>query len=114
MKYCLLLLALFSVSSFSAYWIDTAGKVTAIITYAGTETILVTLSNHGTDVAECASKTTFAVSKSISAEARSRMYAMLLSAQATGRNITVSYSNIGGCEPYGANANAYRKIARLR
>jgi hypothetical protein len=97
-----------------AGWLDTSGKVTGIVTYMGSETILVTLSSPGTHVAECSSKVTFAISSAMSTEGRSRMYAMLLSAQATGRNITVSYNEAGSCEAWGANQNVYRRIVRLR
>jgi hypothetical protein len=98
----------------SAGWIDTAGSVEHITTYGHTETILVKLSVNGTDVAECSSKVSFAISKSISEEARARMYSMLLAAQASGRNVRVSYDNVGGCEPWDANGNVFRKIDRLQ
>jgi len=97
-----------------AAWLDTSGKVTGIVTYMGKETILVTLSSPGVNVVECLSTNTFAISSAMSAEGRSRMYAMLLSAQATGRNITVSYNEAGSCEAWGANQNVYRRIVRLR
>tara|TARA_R110002060_G_scaffold29939_3_gene40390 strand:+ start:1181 stop:1447 length:267 start_codon:yes stop_codon:yes gene_type:complete len=88
--------------------------VSSIITYAHTDTIIVNISSVGVDVAECANKASFVISKSISSEARTRMYSMLLSAQATGRTLVVAYSNTGGCEPWDANASVYRKIVRLR
>jgi hypothetical protein len=106
-------LLLMSASS-HAVWLNTAGKVTHIITYAGRETILVNISSDGSPVAECSNKTTFAISASISEEARARMYAMLLSAQATGRDVVLSYNDVGGCEPWGSNASVYRKIVRMR
>lgn len=94
-------LVLFALSfSSDAVWLNTGGKVTGLITYAHTETILVTISNPGADVAECSSKGVFAISSSVSEEARTRMYAMLLSAQATGRNVTISYNDVGNCEPW--------------
>ena len=107
-------LVLVSLKSYSAYWMDTTGKVNSIVNYAHTNTILINLSVAGNNVEECSNKSTFAISASIDPEIRSRMYAMLLSAQATGRNITLSYSNIGNCEGYGSNANSYRRIVRLR
>jgi hypothetical protein len=97
-----------------ASWLDVSGKVTNIITYAHTETILVNLDVSGANVVECSNSRTFAISSTISAEGRSRMYAMLLSAQATGRSITVSYNSAGGCEAWGATPNTYRRIVRLR
>lgn len=106
-----LLLLTISQPSFA---LSTSGKITSLVTYSTTETILVTLEDAGTKVDECSSATTFAISKSISAEARARMYAMLLSAQATGRTVTLSYAPVGSCEPWGSNTTAYRKIVRLR
>lgn len=97
-----------------AAWLNTSGKVTGIVTYMRSETILVTLSSSGTNVAECSSTVTFAISSSMSTEGRSRMYAMLLSAQATGRTIIVSYNEAGSCEAWGATQNVYRRIVRLR
>jgi len=97
-----------------ASWLDTSGKVTQLVTYMHNETILVTLSASGAKVAECSNTQTFAISASMSAEGRSRMYAMLLSAQTTGRTITVSYNESGSCEAWDANQNAYRRIVRLR
>ncbi|GLX84527.1 hypothetical protein tloyanaT_07790 [Thalassotalea loyana] len=103
---------LFSFNS-NAAWIDASGAVTSLVTYASTETVLVTLSNAGKDTG-CANKVTFAISKDISSEARARMYSMLLAAQSTGRSVVVTYNDTGGCEPWDANQNAYRKIVRLR
>jgi hypothetical protein len=114
MKYTVFLIALVFSTYSNASWIDTSGKVSSIITYAHIDTIIVNISSAGIDVAECANKTSFVISKSISSEARTRMYSMLLSAQATGRTVVLAYNNTGGCEPWGANANAYRKIVRLR
>lgn len=97
-----------------ASWLDTSGKLTSLVTYMGKETILVTLDVSGSKVAECSNTRTFAISSSMSPEGRSRMYAMLLSAQATRRPVTVSYSESDGCEPWGATQNVYRQIVRLR
>ena len=114
MKY-LFTLMLFTLSfSSSATWLDAVGKVTGLTTYAHTETILVSISSPGADVAECSNKSTFAISSTMSAEGRARMYAMLLSAQATGRNVVISYNSVGNCEPWGPNQNAYRRIVRLK
>jgi|GEM_PF-1574333 len=112
-KYLLALMLITSSAPSFAVWLNTAGKIKEIITYAGRETILVNLDGSGTKVNECSNTRTFAISKSISAEARSRMYAMLLSAQATGKNVTLSYNDVGGCEPWGSTANVYRTIVRL-
>lgn len=47
-------------------------------------------------------------------ERRARMFSMLLAAKASGTPVIVAYSDVGGCEPWGADQNAYRKIIRLR
>lgn len=101
-------------TSANATWLNSSGKIVNIITYANKEAILVTISTNGIDVAECSNKSVFAISASISSEARARMYSMLLSAQATGRNITVAYNDVGGCEPWDSNSSVYRRINRLR
>jgi len=101
-------------TSANAVWLNSTGKITGIITYAGKETILINISASGADVEECLNKNTFAISSSISPEARARMYSMLLSAQATGRNVTVSYNDVGSCEPWDSNSSVYRKIVRLQ
>ncbi|BCL73494.1 hypothetical protein TUMSATVNIG1_54700 [Vibrio nigripulchritudo] len=44
---------------------------------------------------------------------RSRMYSMLLTAKASGKPVTVSYNDVGGCEPWDQNINVYRRIVRL-
>ena len=103
---------LFSISANSA-WLNTTGMITNLTTYSHTETILVALSNVGSDISACSDKTTFAISKSISPEARARMYSMLLAAQASGRPVVVSYSDTGGCEPWDASQNVFRQIVRL-
>ncbi|WP_230390677.1 hypothetical protein [Reinekea sp. G2M2-21] len=113
-KLLLALLIALPLKGFSAYWIDSAGTVNSITTYSGSDTILVSLSVSGTNVAQCTDKTVFAISADMPEERRARMYSMLLAAQASGRVVTVSYVNEGGCEPWGSNVNAYRKITRLR
>ncbi|TRY28671.1 DUF5992 family protein [Aliiglaciecola sp. M165] len=110
-----LFLLLFSFSEYSdAAWLNTTGTVSDVITYASTETVLVVLSSNGAPVEECSNTTTFAISKSISEEARARMFSILLAAKTTGSSVTLSYNDVGGCEPWDANSSAYRKITRLR
>ena len=70
MKFTVFLITLFFSAYSHAYWIDTSGKVTSIITYAHTDTVIVTLTSAGADVAECTNKTNFVISKSINSEAR--------------------------------------------
>lgn len=107
-----ILLTLFSLPS-NAVWLNTTGKVSNIVTYGGTETVLVNLSAKGTAVPECSNTSTFAISRSISPEQRARMFAILLAAKSSDRHVTVSYSDVGSCEPWDSNTNAYRKITRL-
>lgn len=97
-----------------AAWIEASGTVNRIATYAHTDTVLVYLSGGGTQVAECTNKTVFAISGSMSSERRARMFSMLLAAKASGTSVIVGYNNVGGCEPWDADQNAYRKITRLR
>jgi len=114
MKY-LITLVLLCMSTFSnAAWINVSGKITNLSTYANTETILVTLDNHGRNIEECSNKTTFAISNSISAEARARMYANLLAAKTAKNTVTIAYSEVGSCEPWDSNPSGYRKILRLQ
>ena len=112
-KYFLIFMITLTSLPVHAVWLSTTAKVEHITTYATTETVLVTLSKDGADITECSNKTAFAISKDLSSEARSRMYSMLLSAQTTGRDVVVSYNDVGNCEPWGSNANAYRKIVRM-
>jgi hypothetical protein len=97
----------------NAAWLNTSGTVDRITTYYHRETVLIRLSSNGVDVPACSNNTTFAISKDISPEARARMFAMLLSAQATGREVTVTYSDAGSCESWDSNPSAYRRILRL-
>lgn len=97
-----------------AYWIDASGKVTSIITYAHTDTILIKLEVAGTEVPECGNKSDFAISKSVPEERRSKMYALLLAAKMSGTPVTVSFSHSGNCEPWDSNSSVYRMITRLR
>lgn len=116
-KHIFILIALcLSSNAFSStnYWVDTTGKVLNIATYANTETVLVFLDNNGQDVAECSNKQAYAISNTLSSEARSRMYSMLLAAKTAGTPITVSYTNVGSCEAWDSNNSVFRRIMRLR
>jgi len=84
-----------------------------ISTYSSTETILVNLDSHGTAVEDCTNTTTFAISKTISSEARARMYALLLAAKSSNSSVTIAFNDVGNCEPWDANQNAYRIITRI-
>ncbi|MEM7763891.1 MAG: hypothetical protein AAF290_07390 [Pseudomonadota bacterium] len=103
---------LLSVNS-HAVWINVTGTVVNIVTYAHTDTVLVTLSVPGQDVVECVNKTQFAISSTTSEERRARMYAMLLSAKASETPITITYNDVGSCEAYGSTTNAYRTVLRM-
>ncbi|WDD98161.1 hypothetical protein [Thalassomonas actiniarum] len=113
MKYYLSAILLMLALPSHAIWHSTTAKVKSISTYSGMETILVNLESDGIAVNECSNKATFAISKNISAEARARMYAMLLSAEATGKAISVAYADVGSCEPLGSTPNVYRTILRM-
>jgi hypothetical protein len=115
MKLILATMFLFaSINVYAATWITASGTVKQIVTYAHTETILVNISVEGANVGECSNKSTFAISASNSPEGRARMYSMLLSAQATGRVVSLSFLNEGGCEPWFSAPNIYRKIAIIK
>jgi len=104
--------AAFSNGVFAA-WLNVTGKVTSINTYASRETVLVNLDNAGAEVAECSNKTTFAISKGISAEARARMYSLLLAAQSANRKVRIAFNDVGSCESWDAATSVYRKIQRV-
>jgi len=108
-----LLLVLFS-NFTMAQWLTVSGPVKRIVTYAHTETILVEVSDEDVGAGTCSNKKTFAISSTMSEEGRARMYAMLLSAQATGREVLVSYLDDGGCEAWFGAHDVYRRITVLR
>lgn len=120
MKIKLAGLLLLVVSHYShAGWVEASGKVSSIMTYSTTDTILINLTSDGSPVNgkavdECSNKTTFAIPRSTTEEARSRMYAMALAAKAAGTTIVLAFDEVGGCEPYGPNPSAYRTIRRMR
>lgn len=115
MKRAALFISLLVVSNATfAAWIDVSGNVTSIVTYGHRETILVSLSSAGAEVGGCMNKTGFAISQTMSPEGRARMYAMLLAAKTTDTPVTISYNDVGNCEPWDANQAVYRKITRLR
>ncbi|KPZ73121.1 hypothetical protein J8L86_12545 [Shewanella sp. MMG014] len=113
MKVFTVIILLLASSSSHAIWLNTTGKVASIVTYAGRDTVLVNLDNHGTAVAECANNSTFAISLHNSIEQRARMFAILLAAKASDKSVIISYSDTGGCEAWDSNPSAYRKITRL-
>lgn len=110
-KYIILLM-LFSGFS-QAAWLSTSGKVESIVTYSKTNTVLVALTSSGQEVEECSNRTIFAISKDLVPEARNRMFSMLLASEASDTDITVSYINSGGYEPWDSSPNVYRKIVRM-
>lgn len=110
-KYIILLMLLSGLSQ--AAWLSTSGKVESIVTYSKTNTVLVALTSSGQEVEECSNKTIFAISKDLVPEARNRMFSMLLASEASDTDITVSYLNSGGCEPWDSSPNVYRKIVRM-
>ena len=114
MKKIIIFTLLFTPLNSFAAWINTSGTVVDIVTYGHTNTILVNLSSNGTVVGECSNNASFAISKDIDEEARSRMYSMLLAEKAANQQVTVSYNDDRGCEPWDATPKAFRKIVRLR
>ncbi len=106
-------LLMFSLHS-EARWLDVSGKVLYLVTYANTNTILVTLDQQGSDVSECSSKDTFAISRGLDPEARSRMYSLLLAAKVSDTPVVISFNEVGNCESWSSTQNVYRKITRLR
>ena len=104
------LLTLLSFPSFAA-WQNTSGTVTGITTYASRNTILISLSVAG-KATDCSDSSVFAISQDLTPEARNRMYSMLLAAQASGSQVTLTYSDVGGCEAWDSNTAAYRTIIR--
>ena len=114
MKKFLIFLVFSLPASAFAGWLDVTSKVDRLVTYAHNNTVLVYLSKTGSDVTACSNKTGFAISKTIEPEARARMYSMLLAAQASDRDVTVTYNDTGNCEPWDAGETVFRKIVRLR
>ncbi|AUI85897.1 hypothetical protein BS333_05615 [Vibrio azureus] len=111
---CLILLSTVLLSSNSfAGWLNIAGKVKAISTYAHTNTIIVALEQQGTAIAGCSDTTSFAISKDLQPEARARMYSMALAAEASDSTITISYGGAANdCVKYDNNVS-FRKIVRM-
>ena len=110
MKYILTLLIFLTVNTHAASWVSSTGTVKVLATYAHTETIIVEISDDDIGVGTCSNKKAFAISDSMSPEGRARMYSMLLAAQASGRKVTLSYLNEGGCESWFSTHDVYRKI----
>ena len=110
-KFFVVFALLFSVNS-HAVWVNVTGTVVNMVTYAHTDTILVTLSVPGQDVVECVNKTQFAISSTMTEERRARIFAMLLSAKASETPVTIAYNDVGSCEAYGSTTNAYRRVLR--
>jgi len=112
MKYILLIAVLMPLQAFAA-WLNTTGKIDSINVYHNRDVILVSLDNNGADITECSNKTTFAISSSVTHERRQIMLSILMSAEARGKPVTLAYNDVGGCEPWDANASVYRKITRI-
>ncbi|MGR3971747.1 hypothetical protein [Shewanella sp. 1180_01] len=113
MKYLFVLCLCMFTGHACAAWVNTTGKITSIVNYAHRDTILVALSDNGMAVSQCSDRTTFAVGDKYTPERRARMYAMLLAAQASERSITISYNDVGNCEPWDSNPDVFRLITRL-
>ena len=112
MKNLLLLLLLVTVNA-NAAWIGVTGKVTTILLYDSTDSILVVLDSPGTVVAECSNNQTFAINGTLPADRRNQMLSALMMAKASGQSVTIMFNDVGGCVSRGASSNVYRKIERV-
>ena len=112
-RYLILLSTVLLSSNGFAGWLNIAGKVKKISTYAHTNTIIVALEQQGTAIAGCSDTTSFAISKDLQPEARARMYSMALAAEASDSTITISYGGAANdCVKYNNNVS-FRKIVRM-
>lgn len=87
----------------TAAWVTTVGKVQAIQTYHQNATILVRLENQpaGPVPPGCTSTDFFAIGSSLSSESRQFFLTQLLSAQARGANINITWDDTSaGCVAY--------------
>jgi hypothetical protein len=112
MKNLLLLLLLVTVNA-NAAWIGVTGKVTTILLYDSTDSILVVLDSSGAAVAECSNNQTFAINGALPADRRNQMLSALMTAKASGQSVTIMFNDVGGCVSWGASSNVYRKIERV-
>ncbi|RZM83775.1 hypothetical protein [Pseudoalteromonas rubra] len=105
--------ALLMAGQAQAAWITVSGKVKDVNIYSSRDTILVTLDSVTSDInTSCSNKRTLAVSYNLPTERRNRMYSMLLSRQAAGKNVNLTYESTS-CEPWDSNSSVYSRIVRM-
>ena len=112
-KLALILLFLLVTVNVNAVWIGVTGKVTTILLYDSTDSILVIMDSPGTAVAECSNTQTFAINGSLPADRRNQMLSALMMAKASGQSVTIMFNDVGGCVSWGSTSNVYRKIERV-
>lgn len=95
----------------NAAWIVTTSRVVNVAMYAHTDSVLVQLESAGT-AAGCADASVFAIDGGMQVDRRKQLVAALLSAQARGASVAVSYENAGGCISWDGSPNVFRAIAR--
>ncbi|WP_062567159.1 hypothetical protein [Pseudoalteromonas arabiensis] len=96
-----------------AVWISATGKVENMSIYSSTR-ILVKLENqNGAPVQACSNNEFFIIPAGYSEDSRDRMYSTLLAAKMAGATVSISYEDVGNCEPWGVTPNVYRRIVRL-
>lgn len=90
-----------------AAWFNYSGKVDKISVYGERDTVLVKLVPHPNLEGLPAGCTGdfFALSASWPVERRQQMLSVLLSAQASGRTVTIAYDDAAACASFSANVN---------
>lgn len=106
------MLGSFAVMPAHAAWVEVAGTIQGITTYAHTNTVLVALSASGS-AGTCADASIFALDGALPEERRKQLLVMLVSGQARGAVVTLTYDNAGGCVTWDATPNVFRGIVRL-
>lgn len=96
-----------------AAWLNVTAKVSQIIQYSHTDTILVKLELAGTKIAACSNADHFAINGSLPESRRASLLSSLLAAQAAARPVAIAYDDLGGCVPWDSNPAVYRGITRL-
>lgn len=106
------IVSLFVMSPAKATWVQATGTITGITNYSHTDTVLIALSVAGA-AGTCADSSIFALDGSMSTDRRKQIFASLLSAQARGVTVTITYDDSGGCVTWDGTPNVFRGIARF-
>ncbi len=96
-----------------AVWINVTGRVDMVSLYTTTDTIVVRLSESGSQVAACSNTTEFAIDGAIPENRRQQLLSVLLTAKASDSEVTIAYNDTGGCVAWGADPNVYRGALRV-